>query len=121
MIRGVRGATTVTENTETQILTNTKALVEDMVAKNNITADTISHVFISVTKEINATFPAKSLRQIPNWTYVPVMCMTEIDVPNSLSHCIRVMMAVNTTTEQDKIQHVFHNEAIKLRPDLIQK
>src|SRR5690625_6466370 len=121
MIRGVRGATTVTENTETQILTNTKALVEDMVAKNNITADTISLVFISVTKEINATFPAKSLRQIPNWTYVPVMCMTEIDVPNSLSHCIRVMIVVNTTTEEDKIQHVFHNEAIKLRPDIIQK
>src|SRR5699024_355465 len=68
MIRGVRGATTVTENTETQILTNTKVLVEDMVAKNNITPDTISHVFISVTKEINAAFPAKSLRQIPNWT-----------------------------------------------------
>ena len=121
MIRGIRGATTVTENTETQILTNTKALVEDMVAKNNITAETISHVFISVTKEINAAFPAKSLRQIPDWTYVPVMCMTEIDVPNSLSHCIRVMMAVNTTTKQDKIQHVFHNKAIKLRLDLIQK
>src|SRR5699024_3675322 len=121
MIRGVRGATTVTENTETQILTNTKALVEDMAAKNNIIAETISHVFISVTKEINAAFPAKSLRQIPNWTYVPVMCMTEIDVPNSLSHCIRIMMVVNITTEQDKIQHVFHNEAIKLRPDLIQK
>src|SRR5699024_4776212 len=121
MIRGVRGATTVTENTETQILTNTKALVEDMVAKNNITADTISHVFISVTKEINAAFPAKSLRQIPNWTYVPVIGMKEYDVPNSLSQCIRVMMAVNTTTEQEKIQHVVHNEAIKLRPDLIQK
>src|SRR5699024_11637399 len=78
-IRGVRGATTVTENTETQILTNTKVLVEDMVAKNNITPDTISHVFISVTKEINAAFPAKSLRQIPNWNYVYVMCMTAIE------------------------------------------
>src|SRR5699024_803954 len=99
---------------------NTKALVEDMVAKNNITANTISHVFISVTKEINAAFPAKSLRQILNWTYVPVMCMTEIDVPNSLSHCIRVMMAVNTTTEQDKIQPVFNKEANMPRPEMSQ-
>lgn len=121
MIRGVRGATTVTGNNEAQMLTNTKALIEDMVAKNDIVVETVSHVFISVTKDLNACFPAKSLRQIPNWTHVPVMCMTEIDVPDSLAHCIRVMMAINTTAEQDKIQHVFHNEAIKLRPDLMQK
>src|SRR5699024_4212294 len=121
MMRGIRGATTVTENNETQILINTKTLVEEMVSKNNVIVETISHVFISVTEDLNATFPAKSLRQIPGWTYVPVMCMKEIDVPNSLSRCIRVMMVVNTKIEQDSIQHVFHNDATQLRPDLIQK
>ncbi|MBP2256378.1 chorismate mutase [Virgibacillus campisalis] len=120
-MRGIRGATTVTENNETQILINTKTLVEEMVSKNNVIVETISHVFISVTEDLNATFPAKSLRQIPGWTYVPVMCMKEIDVPNSLSRCIRVMMVVNTKIEQDSIQHVFHNDATQLRPDLIQK
>lgn len=121
MIRGVRGATTVTENTESQILQNTKKLVEDMAAKNNIQPEIISHVFISVTSDLNAGFPAKALRQIAGWSYVPVMCMSEIDVPGSLSHCIRVMMIINTSYGQEEIQHVFHKDATVLRPDLIQK
>ncbi|WP_099158357.1 chorismate mutase [Virgibacillus ndiopensis] len=118
MIRGVRGATTVTENDELQILSNTKSLVEEMVKNNKVKVESISHVFISVTKDLNAGFPAKSLRQIQGWKYVPVMCMTEIDVPNSLKNCIRVMMVVNTDVAQSQIKHVFHNEAIRLRPDL---
>ncbi|WP_106497408.1 chorismate mutase [Lentibacillus sp. Marseille-P4043] len=121
MIRGVRGATTVQANEENQIVTNTKSLVEDMVLKNNIEVDSISHVLISVSGELNATFPAKSLRQIPGWVYVPVMCMQEIDVPNSLGYCIRVMMVVNTTVRQEEIKHVFHHEAKQLRPDLMQR
>lgn len=119
MTRGVRGATTVTENNEEQILSHTKRLVEEMVHKNDIKPESVSHVFISVTNDINATFPAKSLRDIEGWTYVPVMCMTEIDVPGSLAKCIRVMMVITTEKEQHEIQHVFHHEAVQLRPDLL--
>lgn len=121
MVRGVRGATTVPENEEQQIITNTKKLVEDMVNKNNINEMEISHILISVTNDINAGFPAKALRQIPGWTFVPVMCMKEIDVPNSLKLCIRVMMVVNKEMDQQDVKHIFQNEAIQLRPDLIQK
>lgn len=121
MARGVRGATTVPENEEQQIMTNTKKLVEEMVYKNNIHEAEISHILISVTNDINAGFPAKALRQIPGWTFVPVMCMKEIDVPNSLKLCIRVMMVVNKEMDQQDVKHIFQNEAIQLRPDLIQK
>lgn len=121
MIRGIRGATTVTENEEEQIITTTKTLIEEMVTKNNIHPQDISHVLISVTDDINAGFPAKSLRQFDGWTFVPVMCMKEINVPGSLELCIRVMMVAQTDSEQKEIKHVYHNEAIKLRPDLIKK
>ncbi|RDW22049.1 chorismate mutase [Oceanobacillus chungangensis] len=119
MSRGVRGATTCTANDEKQMITNTRVLVEEMIEKNNIDPSDVSHVFISVTKDLTATFPAKALREIQGWTYVPVMCMAEIDVQNSLPSCIRIMMVVNTDKSQQEIKHVFHNEAIKLRPDLI--
>lgn len=89
-----------------------------MVAKNNINQNDISHVLISVTNDINAGFPAKALRQIPGWTFVPVMCMKEIDVPNSLPLCIRVMMVTNSELDQKDVKHIFNNEAIQLRPDL---
>jgi|SRR5690625_2551737 len=121
MTRGVRGATTVTENNAEQILKHTKRLVEEMVQKNNIQPEFVSHVFISVTNDINATFPAKSLRELDGWKYVPVMCMREIDVPGSIAKCIRVMMVIHTDKKQDEIQHVFHNEAIQLRPDLLEE
>ncbi|MBP2077862.1 chorismate mutase [Oceanobacillus polygoni] len=119
MTRGLRGATTVLENEENQMIENTRLLIEEMVAKNNVHPADISHVFISVTKDLNAGFPAKALRKVPGWTYVPVMCMAEIDVPNSLPKCIRVMMVVNTKKEQDQMEHVFHHDAVKLRPDLV--
>jgi len=119
MTRGIRGATTVSENDEIQIITNTRVLIEEMVEKNNIVPTDISHVFISVTKDLNAGFPARALREINGWTYVPVMCMAEIDVPGSLPRCIRVMMVTNTTADQEAIKHIFHEDAVKLRPDLV--
>ncbi|WP_249871865.1 chorismate mutase [Oceanobacillus saliphilus] len=119
MTRGIRGATTVSENIEAQMIENTKNLIEEMVEKNNIKPHDISHVFISVTKDLNAGFPARALRKFEGWTHVPVMCMAEIEVPGSLPKCIRVMMVVNTEENQSNIQHVFHHEAIKLRPDLV--
>lgn len=118
MTRGIRGATTVAENRADLIIENTKRLVEEMVTKNNVLPQDVSHVFISATKDITATFPAKGLRKLPGWTYVPVMCMTEVDVPKSLKRCIRVMMVVNTDKKQVDINHIFQNEAIHLRPDL---
>lgn len=123
MTRGVRGATTVSVNEEHQMIENTRVLVKEMVETNQIKPNDISHVFISVTKDLNAGFPAKALRQLEGdgWSLVPVMCMAEIEVPGSLTQCIRIMMVVNTERAQVDIQHIFHNEAIKLRPDLVKR
>lgn len=120
-MRGFRGATTVTENNEAEILEETEKLVKLMVEKNNIEPDQISHVFFSVTDDLNATFPAKVSRRIPGWKYVPVMCMREIDVPNSLPKCIRVMLVAKTNLKQEEVEHIFLNDAVKLRPDLVER
>jgi chorismate mutase len=118
MIRGVRGATTVRENQEDEIVSSTEELLAKMIESNLITPDSVASIFISSTEDITATFPAKALRKIKGWTYVPVMCMREIPVPGSLKMCIRVMMHVNTNTAQDKLIHIYLNEAKILRPDL---
>lgn len=121
MTRGVRGATTVEHNEEKEILAHTKELLLEMIQKNHIKPEMVSHVFISMTNDLNATFPAKALREIEGWTFVPVMCMQEIDVSDSLEKCIRIMMVVRTTKDQHLIEHVFHRQAVKLRPDLVRK
>lgn len=118
MIRGVRGAITVNKNKESEIVSATETLLRKMIESNEIVANDVASVFISVTEDITDTFPAKALRLIDGWTYVPVMCMREIPVPNSLKKCIRVMMHVNTNVNQEEIHHVYLEEAIQLRPDL---
>src|SRR4051794_9022293 len=104
MIRGIRGAITVERNDEQLIIKATERLLTDLITENSIEPDHVASVFISVTEDIDAAFPAKGLRAFEGWTYVPVMCMKEIPVPGSLSLCIRVMLHVNTKIEQKSIR-----------------
>ncbi|QIZ09719.1 chorismate mutase [Priestia megaterium] len=118
MIRGMRGAITVSQNTEEAIITATEELLEKIIEENHIQPELVASVFISTTEDINAVFPAKALRKFEGWTYVPVMCMQEMPVPNSLKMCVRIMMHVNTTQSQEEINHVYLKGAKVLRPDL---
>lgn len=118
MIRGIRGATTVTKNDSAEIISATEKLLTEMIDKNHIEAHAVANVFISVTDELSADFPAKALRALDGWTYVPVMCMREIPVPHALERCIRIMVNLNTNKDQNEIQHVYLNDAVQLRPDL---
>lgn len=117
-LRGIRGATTVKQNVEEEILQATELLLRQMIQENQVKAEDVASVWITVTEDLSATFPAKALRKIEGWNLVPVMCAKEIPVPGSLAKCIRVMMNVNTTLNQDQVNHVYLNEAIQLRPDL---
>jgi chorismate mutase len=47
------------------------------------------------------------------------MCTHEMDVPNSMPFCIRILMHANTSIVQKEVHHIYQNEAIKLRPDLL--
>jgi chorismate mutase len=114
----MRGAITVNQNTEEAIITATEELLVKLIEENHIQPDLVASVFISTTEDINAAFPAKALRNLEGWTYVPVMCMQELPVQNSLKMCVRIMMHVNTTQSQEEIIHVYLKGAKVLRPDL---
>jgi chorismate mutase len=118
MIRGMRGATTASQNTEEAIISATEELLAKLIEVNEIKPELVASVFISTTEDINAAFPARALRKFSGWTYVPVMCMREMPVDNSLQMCIRVMLHVNTNQTQQDINHVYLNNAKVLRPDL---
>ncbi|MEW9111342.1 MAG: chorismate mutase [Cytobacillus gottheilii] len=118
MIRGIRGATTVDEDSEKLILEETEILLIEIIKENKLEAEQVASVLFSVTEDLTACFPAKAMRAIDGWKYVPVMCTREIPVPESLSLCVRVMMHVNTDRSQQEINHVYLRNAISLRPDL---
>ncbi|MGE5404584.1 MAG: chorismate mutase, partial [Candidatus Saccharibacteria bacterium] len=115
--RGVRGATTVKENTESAILDATAELLKTLVEENKVdTADIVSITF-TLTTDLNAGFPARAARNL-GWTNVPLLCAQEIEVPGALPRCLRILMLINTELEQKDIRHIYLNEAISLREDL---
>lgn len=119
IMRGIRGAITVSADDPEEILAETKKLVLEMASKNDIKPDHVASVIISTTTDISSAFPAKAVRTIENWTFVPVMCTHEMDVPGSMPLCIRIMMHANTEKNQQEINHIYMNDAVKLRPDLL--
>ncbi|OMF73118.1 chorismate mutase [Paenibacillus glucanolyticus] len=118
MNRGIRGATTVTRNDEQEIVQETLRLLEEMVRRNELQPEYISNIWITMTQDLDAAFPAKAIRQLEGWDLVPLMCSVEIPVQGSLPRCIRFMVQVNTDKSQSEIKHVYLNEAKRLRPDL---
>ncbi|GAB2692347.1 chorismate mutase [Paenibacillus thermoaerophilus] len=117
-LRGIRGAITVKRNEETEILEATRQLLDAIVAENGIKPEDIAGVFITVTHDLDAAFPAKAIREMKGWEMVPLMCSLEIPVKGSLPLCIRFMVMVNTDLAQEQVRHVYLNDAVKLRPDL---
>lgn len=118
-MRGIRGAITIDANTEKDISEAAQRLVSAMLAANNICTEDIASMLFTVTSDLNAAFPAAAVRKLAGFDRVPMLCSPEIDVPGSLSRCVRVLMLVNTSVGQDDIKHVYLGGAARLRPDLV--
>ena len=117
MCRGVRGATTVENNTRDEILQSTRQLLALMIRLNEIEPENVGSAIFTVTNDLNAEFPALAARQL-GWLDVPLLCSYEISVPGSLPRCIRILANWNTDKSQREIRHVYIKEAVRLRPDL---
>ncbi|MCI3920292.1 chorismate mutase [Paenibacillus sp. TRM 82003] len=119
--RGIRGATTVEHNEEQEILAATAELLSTIVSENGALPEDIGSVLITVTADLDATFPARAIRGMSGWELVPLMCALEVPVQGSLPKCIRLLVMANTTKSQTEIVHVYLNEAKALRPDLAKR
>lgn len=117
--RGVRGATTAEADTRDAILTATRQLLALMIRINEIRAEDVASAIFTTTVDLKAEFPALAARQL-GWHDVPLLCTHELDVPNSLRRCIRILVHWNTPRAQADIRHVYIKEAVRLRPDLSQ-
>lgn len=119
VLRGIRGATTVTEDRPELILEATRELLVAMLEANRIeTFEDIASIFFTCTPDLQSTFPAEAAREL-GMTMVPLLCNQEIPVPNRLPLAVRVMMQVNTRMAQADMKHIYLREARALRPDLV--
>ncbi len=118
MVRGIRGAITVEEDTPEAIHAATRELLREIVAQNGIESfEEFAAIIFTVTEDLSSAFPAEAARQL-GMHRVPLLSAREVPVPGSLPRVIRVLALWNTEKPQDAIRHVYLREAKKLRPDL---
>ena len=112
--RGIRGATTTEENTDSAIYTATRELLSQLIEANQLTEENVAAAYFTVTPDLNAAFPAAAARQL-GWNTTALMCSTEIPVPGSLPQCIRIMVLYNTEKPQREIVNIYLKGAESLR------
>ena len=117
LVRGIRGATTVDNNESTEIVSNVIELLSALVEANKIDIEDIGAVIFSSTPDVNSAFPAIAARNL-GWTEVPLFGTQEIDSPNGVAHCIRVLILLNTDLPQKAIKHLYLRGAVVLRQDI---
>ena len=118
-ILAIRGATTVTSNNKDEILKESAKLIQTIISKNDLNNEDIISMCFTMTKDLDAVYPAVAVREILNITDIPMLNFEEKYIQGSLSKCIRVMMYINTEKTKSDIKHVYLNEAKNLRKDLI--
>lgn len=112
--RGIRGATTARDNTKEAILEATRELLERLVKANKLERESMAAAIFTTTRDLNAEFPAVAARQM-GWVDVALMCGHEMDVPDALPGCIRVLLLVNTERQNHEIVNVYLRDAVTLR------
>ncbi len=113
-VRGVRGATTVTEDTREAILDATTELITEIVSANAIDKDDLASVQFTTTIDLVSEFPAVAARML-GWVHVPLLNSHEMAVPHGFPHCIRVLMMWNTDQAPLDIKHIYLRDAVNLR------
>ena len=119
-VRGIRGATTVEENSAEAIIDATEELLRVLVDLNEIDPAEIASALFTTTPDLNAEFPAYAARRL-GWLEVPLMCGHEMNVPDRLPMCIRVMLHYNTDKPQSAVRHAYLRGAVTLRRDLVER
>ena len=118
--RGIRGAITVDIDEADAILAATRELLERIVSANDLCVEDLASVVFTATPDLTAAYPAQAAREM-GWRHIPLLCMQEMAVNDSVAGCIRVLALWNTDRSQKEIHHVYVGRAQALRPDLAEE
>ncbi|MFP3899118.1 MAG: chorismate mutase [Dehalococcoidia bacterium] len=112
---GIRGAITVSENSRESILAATEELLVEMTQANQVETKDIAAIFFTTTSDLNAEFPAAATRELGWPNNMALLCGHEMNVPNDLPRCLRILMLVNTEQGPEDISHIYLGEAKRLK------
>jgi chorismate mutase len=116
VLRAVRGAITVDEDTAEAIHRATVEMLDAVLERNALEHDDLVSVIFTATQDLSAEFPAVAARAM-GLSHVPLLCAMEIPVAGAMPRCIRVMVLCYAPAGRG-IRHVYLREARQLRTDL---
>lgn len=116
-LRAIRGATTVSQNTVEAIREAVMELLDEMETRNQLAPTEIISATFTVTRDLDAIFPAAIARKRPYWDNVPMLDVQQMHVEGSMERCIRLLIHVNLPVSRVKIWHIYLRQAKTLRPD----
>jgi chorismate mutase len=116
-VRALRGATTVSEDTEAQVTERVQELLTEIMTRNGLALDDVISAIFTTTADVVSMFPAAAARGI-GFGSVPLLCASEIPVPGSMPRCIRVLLHVTSERAPGDLRHVYLHGAQVLRDDL---
>lgn len=117
-MRGVRGAITVEKNEKAAIWQAAKAMMQELIERNELAPEDIGAVIFSMTEDLTAAFPTTGVRQLPGFDLVPLFDARQCAIEGSLEKCIRVLVLADTGKAQRDIHHIYMGKAVALRPDI---
>ena len=112
----LRGATTSKHNSVESITSAVEELLVELVSRNNLIPDQIISVTFSVTKDLDACFPASIARRKTGWEKIALLDCQQMFVKDDLSKCIRLLAYVSLPKEHLP-QNPYLGKAKNLRPD----
>ena len=112
----IRGATTATGNSIEEIESAVVELIDELISRNNLLEKDLLSITFTVTKDLDACFPASVARKCNNLNKVALLDCQQMFVPNDIDFCIRLMAQV-LLPANTPIKHPYLRGASKLRPD----
>jgi chorismate mutase len=118
-VRAIRAAIQIDDNDRDQILAGASELVREMLRRNELTNDDLISIVFTATPDLTAEFPAYAAR-LMGMTDVPLLCATEIAVPDAMPRVLRLLAHVQTDRSRAELAHPYLRGAAALRRDLPQ-
>ena len=120
-VRGIRGATTASENSAAAITEATAELLAELVQLNGLQKEEVCFAYFTTTLDLDAGFPAYAARKWA-WTTVPLLCGNDMVVlgpnPRSVPMCIRILLLYNTAKPQSAMRFAYLLGAKAIKADL---
>jgi chorismate mutase len=116
-VRSIRGAITASANTKEAIAEAVTELLDAVESRNCIEPEHMMSVFFSVTRDLDAVFPAAIARKRKGWDCVAMLDLQQMHVEDSLERCIRILIHVAVLDPKISIHHCYLRQAQHLRPD----